>query len=76
MNEFEKSNWNKADYSQKYLDEVDIYIPERENLLRILTSFYLKFIMSEKKKEFLILDVVMVFSQRHFTTKIVTLKSL
>ena len=76
MNEFEKSNWNKADYSQKYLDEVDIYITERENLLRILTSFYRKFIMSDKKKEFLILDVVMVFSQRHFTTKIVTLKLL
>jgi hypothetical protein len=51
MNEFEKSNWNKADYSQKYLDEVNIYIPEREKLLRILTSFYRKFIMSDKKKK-------------------------
>jgi len=51
MNEFEKSNWNKAEYSQKYLDEADIYIPERENLLRILTSFYRKFIMSDKKKK-------------------------
>ena len=53
MNEFEKSNWNKADYSQKYLDEVDIYIPEREKLLRILTSFYHKFILSDKKKRIL-----------------------
>ena len=53
MNEFENSNWNKADYSQQYLDEADIYIPERENLLRILASFYRKFIVRDKKKRIL-----------------------
>ena len=53
MNEFEKSNWNKPEYSQKYLDEADIYIPEREKLLRIFVSFYRKFIASDKKKKIL-----------------------
>jgi len=44
MSEFEKSNWVKAEYSKKYLDNADNYIPERKTLLRILTSFYRNFI--------------------------------
>ena len=53
MNEFERSNWNNSDYSRKYLDEADIYIPERAILLRILASFYRKFINSDEKKRIL-----------------------
>ena len=44
MSEFEKSNWVEAEYSKKYLDNADNYIPERKTLLRILTSFYRNFI--------------------------------
>ena len=53
MNEFEKSNWNNPEYSQKYLDEADIYIPKRNDLLKILCSFYHKFIYSDKKRRIL-----------------------
>ncbi|MFX1443676.1 MAG: class I SAM-dependent methyltransferase, partial [Promethearchaeota archaeon] len=53
MHEFEKSNWNKAEYSNKYLDNADIYIQERENLLNIVASFYRKFIKDTKKKRVL-----------------------
>jgi len=53
MNEFEKSNWNNSDYSRKYLDEADIYIPDRNDILRILGSFYHKFIIGEEKKRIL-----------------------
>ncbi len=48
MNEFEKSNWNKADYSQDYLDNADIYIQDRKTLLNVLASFYRKFFKSKK----------------------------
>ncbi|MHA2197763.1 MAG: class I SAM-dependent methyltransferase [Promethearchaeota archaeon] len=53
MNEFKRSNWYNGDYSRKYLDEADFYIPERDILLRILASFYRKFITSNKKKRIL-----------------------
>jgi len=53
MNEFEKSSWSNSEFSRKYLDEADMYIPERNLLLRILASFYHKFINSDKKKRIL-----------------------
>jgi len=53
MNEFEKSSWNNGDFSRKYLDEADMYIPERDILLRILASFYRKFIKNDEKKRIL-----------------------
>jgi len=48
MNEFEKSNWNRADYSQDYLDNADIYIQDRKTLLNVLASFYRKFFLNIK----------------------------
>ncbi len=54
MNEFEKSNWNRADYSQDYLDNADIYIQDRKTLLNVLASFYRNFF---KNKKIRILDL-------------------
>lgn len=53
MNDFKKSSWNDGNFSRKYLDEADMYIPERDLLLRILASFYRKFIISDEKKRIL-----------------------
>jgi tRNA (cmo5U34)-methyltransferase len=53
MNDFERSSWSNGEFSRKYLDEADMYIPERDLLLRILASFYRKFIKSDKKKRIL-----------------------
>ena len=53
MNEFEKSSWSNGEFSRKYLDEADMYIPERDTLLRILASFYRKFSKNDEKKRIL-----------------------
>lgn len=43
MTEFEKSRWAEEGFARQYLEEADIYIPERRKLLGVLGSFYRHF---------------------------------
>lgn len=49
MTEFNKSKWAKAEFSQEYIENSDIYIVERRRLLEILRSFYNHFINNKPK---------------------------
>ncbi len=40
MTEFDKSRWAEKDFAAQYLEEADIYIPERKKQFEILRSFY------------------------------------
>lgn len=53
MTEFNKSNWAKAEFSQEYRDNADIYIVERRRLLKILKSFYKHFLCNKQQKKVL-----------------------
>ncbi|MCL4536226.1 MAG: class I SAM-dependent methyltransferase [Nitrospirae bacterium] len=53
MTEFNKSNWAKAEFSQEYRDNADIYIVERRRLLEILKSFYKHFLCNKQQKKVL-----------------------
>ncbi len=55
MTEFEESNWSDRDFSNKYLDDVDIFIPERKKLIEILESFYHHFM--DGKSPLMMLDL-------------------
>ncbi len=49
MVKFNNSNWAKAEFSQEYRDNADVYIVERRRLLEILKSFY-KFFLYDRKR--------------------------
>ncbi len=53
MTEFNRSNWAKAEFSQEYRDNADIYIVERRRLLEILKSFYKHFLCNKQQKKVL-----------------------
>ena len=53
MTEFNKSKWAKAEFSEEYIENSDIYIVERRRLLEILRSFYNHFINNKPKINFL-----------------------
>ena len=53
MTEFEKSNWANPDFALEYRENADIYIMERERLLRILGSFYKHFIAPRPRRRVL-----------------------
>lgn len=53
MTKFNKSNWVKAEFSQEYRDNADIYIVERRRLLEILKSFYRHFLSGKQQKRIL-----------------------
>ena len=53
MTEFNESKWAKAEFSQEYIENSDIYIVERRRLLEILRSFYNHFINNKPKINFL-----------------------
>ncbi len=53
MEDFNKSNWAKAEFSQEYRDNADIYIVERSRLLEILKSFYRHFLSEKEQKSIL-----------------------
>jgi len=55
MTEFAKSQWAKAEFTQKYRENADIYIVERRRLLELLRSFYKHFISN--KPESFVLDL-------------------
>ena len=40
MNEFNRTNWAKTEFSRNYLDKADIYIVERRRMFAILRSFF------------------------------------
>ena len=44
MTEFNKSQWAKPEFTQKYRDDAEVFIVERKRLLEILKSFYKHFI--------------------------------
>jgi tRNA (cmo5U34)-methyltransferase len=50
VSEFDKSNWAKAEFSQRYRDNADVFIVDRRRMLAILQSFYLRFIKDGKGK--------------------------
>ena len=47
MTEFNKSQWAKAEFTQEYRENADMYIMDRGRLLNILKSFYGHFIGKE-----------------------------
>ena len=53
MEDFNKSNWAKAEFSQEYRDNADVYIVERSRLLKILKSFYRHFLSEKEQKSIL-----------------------
>lgn len=55
MNDFEESNWSDKDFSNTYLNAVDIFIPERQKMIKVLESFYANFLV--KKDNNRILDL-------------------
>jgi tRNA (cmo5U34)-methyltransferase len=50
MTEFDKSNWAKAEFSQGYRDNADVFIVERKRMLAILQSFYTHFVKDGARK--------------------------
>ncbi|MGE5173067.1 MAG: class I SAM-dependent methyltransferase [Betaproteobacteria bacterium] len=50
MNEFDKSNWAKPEFSRGYRDNADVFIVERRLMLSILQSFYLHFIKNGSRR--------------------------
>jgi tRNA (cmo5U34)-methyltransferase len=53
MEDFNKSNWAKAEFIQEYRKSADIYIVERRRLLEILKSFYRHFLSEKQQKSIL-----------------------
>ena len=53
MEDFNKSNWAKAEFSHEYRDNADMYIVERSRLLEILKSFYRYFLTEKEQKSIL-----------------------
>ena len=53
MEDFNKSNWAKVEFSQEYRDNADVYIVERSRLLEILKSFYRYFLTEKEQKSIL-----------------------
>ena len=50
---FNNSNWARLEYSREYRDNADNFIPERQNLLRIVASFYRYFVRDGRSKRIL-----------------------
>ena len=53
MTEFNKSQWAKAEFTQEYRDNADVYVVERRRLLEILKSFYRHFIGNKTENKIL-----------------------
>ncbi len=53
MSDFNKSNWAKAEFTEEYRENADIYIVERRRLLEILKSFFKHFMGDKEQKNIL-----------------------
>jgi tRNA (cmo5U34)-methyltransferase len=53
MTQFNNSNWARAEFSQQYRDNADIYIVERHRMLVIMKSFYRHFLFARKNNNVL-----------------------
>jgi tRNA (cmo5U34)-methyltransferase len=53
MSEFERSGWSQSEYSREYRESADHYLPERRTLLRVVSSFYRRFVSGEGKRRVL-----------------------
>lgn len=49
MTEFSNSHWAKAEFSQEYIDNADIYVIERRRMLAVLRSFYRYFLGAKNR---------------------------
>ena len=52
-NEFDNSNWAKAEFAREYRDNADIYVIERRRMLAILQSFYRHYLKGGHQKTIL-----------------------
>lgn len=53
MNEFNKSNWGKPEFSRGYRDNAGVFIVERRRMLDILQSFHVHFVKDGNGKALL-----------------------
>ncbi|MDA8388745.1 MAG: class I SAM-dependent methyltransferase [Nitrospiraceae bacterium] len=53
MTEFDRTNWARAEFGQRFIEEADIYVVERRRMLEILGSFYRHFIKDKPGKKIL-----------------------
>lgn len=57
MSKFEKSEWNRKESAQEFIDNADFYILERKRLFEIMKSLYSHFLKDNKNKSLKVLDI-------------------